>query len=357
MNLPRWTGPIRHSEGGELLEAFFVAAVASVLSIRWFLTLTGFPQVGGSGLHIAHMLWGGLFMLVALVLLFAYLDRSVQRLSAVLAGIGFGTFIDEIGKFVTSDNDYFFQPAVSLIYVVFVALFLVIRAITASPRLSGREALANALDVLEDDVGRPMDPQTRHEILRLLRRADPSDSLVEAVHRYVITLPTRADDPSPVARLATRLDRVYDRLAAHPRFARAMFAVAVLWSVAAVAAEAVLVLVLQAPSHGSPSSVAELGELGSGLVGAVLVLRGALELATSRLRAYAWFVRGLLVWILVTQVFLFYEWQLQALAGLAVDLVAYAALRFMTSRERAATRHTARPAALSAGAEGASTSA
>ncbi len=349
MNLPRWTGPLRHSEGGELLEAFFVAAVASVLSIRWFLTLTGFPKVGGAGLHIAHMLWGGLFMLVALVLLFAYLDRSVTRLAAILAGIGFGTFIDEIGKFVTSDNDYFFQPAVSLIYVVFVALFLVIRAITSSPRLSEREALANALDVLEDDVGRPITAHTRREILRLLQRADPADSLGEAVHRYVIALPTRVEAPSPVARVVSRVDSIYDRLVAHPAFGRIMLVAAVLYAVAAVGAEALLVLVLQPPGHGSPSGVAEIGELGSGLIGAVLVLRGALELASSRLHAYRWFVRGFLVWILVTQVFLFYEWQLQALAGLAVDLIAYAALRYMISRERALGRHV--PPSLASSAE------
>ena len=93
-----------------LLESFLVAAVISVLVIRWFLTLADFPRLGSGGLHIAHMLWGGALMLVAILLLLAYLDRPVQHAAAFIAGLGFGTFIDEIGKFVTTDNDYFFRP-------------------------------------------------------------------------------------------------------------------------------------------------------------------------------------------------------------------------------------------------------
>ena len=55
-------GLIRNSDAGELLELFLVAAVCAVLGIRAFLAAAGYPQIGGSGLHIAHMLWGGGFM-------------------------------------------------------------------------------------------------------------------------------------------------------------------------------------------------------------------------------------------------------------------------------------------------------
>ena len=65
-------GLVRNSAAGELLELFLVAAVASVLAIRAFLAATGYPQLGGDGLHIAHMLWGGGLMLVALLLLFTF---------------------------------------------------------------------------------------------------------------------------------------------------------------------------------------------------------------------------------------------------------------------------------------------
>ena len=80
------------------------------------------------------MLWGGALMLVAIVLLLAYLDRPVQHVAAIIAGLGFGTFIDEIGKFVTADNDYFFRPAVALIYVVLVVVFIVGRTLVGRRR-------------------------------------------------------------------------------------------------------------------------------------------------------------------------------------------------------------------------------
>ena len=58
---------VRNLQAGQLRETFLVSAVASFLGVRFFLNLTGFPRLGGGGLHIAHMLWGGGLMLTALL--------------------------------------------------------------------------------------------------------------------------------------------------------------------------------------------------------------------------------------------------------------------------------------------------
>src|SRR6266568_7898895 len=126
---------------GSLYELFLVAAIASLLLIRGGLALSGFPQVGGGGLHIAHMLWGGLLMLVSLLLLLGFIGRRTLHMAALVSGIGFGTFIDELGKFITSDNDYFFRPAIAVVYVIFVLLFLALRTLEAHGRFSQRELL------------------------------------------------------------------------------------------------------------------------------------------------------------------------------------------------------------------------
>ena len=56
----------RNADLGTLHLTFFVTAIATELGIRTQLYLTHYPQLGGHGLHIAHLLWGGVFMVGAL---------------------------------------------------------------------------------------------------------------------------------------------------------------------------------------------------------------------------------------------------------------------------------------------------
>src|SRR3954454_22954840 len=92
--------PTPRLEFGSLHETLIIAGVTTVLVIRSELWLTNYPQLGGHGLHIAHLLWGGAGMLVAIVLLVSFISPVVRRVGAILGGIGLGFFIDELGKFV-----------------------------------------------------------------------------------------------------------------------------------------------------------------------------------------------------------------------------------------------------------------
>src|SRR5665648_665309 len=115
----------RDADLGALLETFFVVACTTVLVIRTQLWATNYPQLGGGGLHIAHLLYGGIFMVIAIGLLLIFLNRSIRRPAAVIGGVGFGFFIDELGKFITSDNNYFFAPAAALIYLIFIGMYMI----------------------------------------------------------------------------------------------------------------------------------------------------------------------------------------------------------------------------------------
>jgi len=324
---------MRNADAALLLESFFIAAVVSFLAIRAFLAVTGYPQLGASGIHIAHLLWGGLLMLAALMLLLAYLDRSAQHVAAVVAGLGFGTFVDEIGKFVTADNDYFFRPAVAVIYVTFVATFLATRTLIGRRTLRPNEALANALALLGSTLDRPIEPDDRARIHRLLRQADPESELTVLLRRYVAGLPGIPDTESPIERIRRGLGDAYRAVMANPWSERALVVGVIAYTAFAVIG--VLVVTTEAPAPGAPetSAVATAAQLVSTLAGAVLVARGILSLHASHADAYRWLMRGLLVWILITQVFVFYSSQLAGLGGLAVDLVAYGSLRFALARE------------------------
>jgi hypothetical protein len=328
----------RDADAALLFESFFVAAAASFLGIRWFLAFAGYPRIGSNGLHIAHMLWGGLLMLLALLLLLAFLDRSVQHLAAVIAGLGFGTFIDEIGKFVTADNNYFYRPAIALIYCLFVVAFLVARILIGQRRLSETEALANALDLLEGTPYGPIEPDDRARIERLLELANPKAPLVVFARHYLADLPQAAERTSPIGTVRRRLADGYEEIMANP-WAERVLSVGVV-AYAAVAVLGVTLVATQTPAGGvaETSSVATVAQVASTITGAALVGRGVLSLRNSRTAAYHWFMHGLLVWILITQVFVFYSSQLAGLGGLVVDLVAYGSLRFAVTRETVAGR-------------------
>jgi len=165
-------------------ERYLLLAIASfaisVAATRWYLDVTGYPKVGGGGLHIAHMLWGGLLLVVASLLPLLLVGRRVLLLSALLAGVGVGLFIDEVGKFITESNDYFFAPAAPLIYgalLLLVALWVVVRRTRAD---SEHDAMQAAVDALRDGVDGRLTADERDRVVERLGRARSADDAAVA---------------------------------------------------------------------------------------------------------------------------------------------------------------------------------
>jgi hypothetical protein len=124
----------------------------TVAVTRIYLEWAGYPQIGNDVLHIAHALWGGLLLFVAVLVTLVLANRWALTLSAVLSGVGVGLFIDEVGKFITQKNDYFFPPAAPIIYAAFllmVLLFLLVRrSRRPNPRASMYRACASCWTVI-----------------------------------------------------------------------------------------------------------------------------------------------------------------------------------------------------------------
>jgi hypothetical protein len=134
-----------------------VAFTVTVIVTRVFLELTGYPQIGNSVLHIAHALWGGLLLIVAGYLPLAYVNRWTLQASALLGGVGIGLFIDEVGKFITQDNDYFFPAALPLIYGFVLLNALVVLYFRRTAQENARAAIIQALEALKDAVDGDLD--------------------------------------------------------------------------------------------------------------------------------------------------------------------------------------------------------
>lgn len=124
----KFLGSHEHEQVSRLvmLDLFVSSGLITVFAVRAFLAATGYPQIGNDTLHIAHMLWGG-FLLAAVTLYLGLAKNPLKTLSIILGGIGFGLFIDELGKFITNDNNYFFKPAAGLIILSFVILWFGVR--------------------------------------------------------------------------------------------------------------------------------------------------------------------------------------------------------------------------------------
>lgn len=100
---------VKRENASELVLTMMIWAVVGLLGIRLYLEVTGYPVVGRGNWHIAHMLWGGLLMLTAGIVNFSYHGNKIRKFTAGVFGLGFGLFIDEIGKFLSRDNNYFFN--------------------------------------------------------------------------------------------------------------------------------------------------------------------------------------------------------------------------------------------------------
>jgi hypothetical protein len=342
--------PTPRVEFSSLHETLIIAGVTTVLVIRTQLWLTNYPQLGGHGLHIAHLLWGGLFMLLAIGLLLTFLGRPVLRAAAVVGGVGFGFFIDELGKFLTEDNNYFYRPAAALIYLIFVGLFVLSRALQRRQggRLSAQAALLNAVELLGEAARHKLDEPERRQALALLRDADPAEPLVAQLRSLFQSLDVRpAAAPGVTARAEARARQAWARLAAWPRFATCVSCLLAIWAVVSFAEVVELVTGAVVDLGGAhPGYVSDrLGDLAfvnvaslaSSALSAALVVRGVLQLRRgARAAAYRSFEHALLVAILVTQVFSFVESQFGAVFGLAFDLIVLLGLRAVQSNDPAA---------------------
>jgi len=335
---PRDLGAARY------LDLFIVGGVSAVLAIRFILRITHYPSLGGARFHIAHMLWGGLLMAAALLVCLSFLGNRSRLWAALLGGVGFGTFIDEIGKFITRDNNYFYQPSVALIYITFVLIYLAFRDLQMGRRISREEYLVNAIQDLEEAVINDLQPEERDRAIRYLGAIAGKDDLTlglaALIERARVQPPT---DGSPRRIRRYVVARYEAALARSNRFG-GLITLFVLQL--AVNAGTVALIVA---GHWSVGTVAEVSGqrggtigilaisdlllIGSTLVPSIFVGIAVFALRRSRMTALHFFHRAVLLSICFTEVFMFYRNQPVALVVLAFNLFSWACANVVITQE------------------------
>lgn len=159
--------------------AFLVVAVVTILVTRLYLEVTGYPQVGGGNLHIAHALYGGALMMLTLLISWSFRGAAVRLVCVLLGGIGFGLFLDEVGKFVTKTNDYFYGPSAEIMFLLVVVLVLGGQLVRDLKPLSTTEKITAAAAVATDGIAHGLSEERRTLALGYLdtARAEGADPL------------------------------------------------------------------------------------------------------------------------------------------------------------------------------------
>jgi len=335
-------GLVRNVRVGEHLTTFVVSGVSTVLITRLILGLSGYPQIGGKGLHIAHVLPGGLLMLLSIYLLLAYVGPVVRPAAALVGGVGFGLFIDEVGKFVTSDNNYFYQPTAAIVYVVFVLIVLGSRYVTNRRPIDQREILSNVVDIAVEGVAGGLSRRRLAAASEQLRLVGPDVQARMETRGLLAACPAdEVELAAPVDTAWRAVQRGFDRLATHPLAPRIAVGVLVVQAIGAP----LIAAGIRLDDGGLVNDIPVLGVAAGSLLSATFTLRGWLRLRHGdRARAVRLFELAVLVSLLVTQVFQFAGTQFAAVGGMTLDLVLLGLLGAERERlRREATPVTTKP--------------
>lgn len=337
---------LRNVRARDQLDIFLVSAVSSLLLVRFYLHVAGYPQFGGGDFHIAHMLYGGILMMLALANAFAFLGARALRISAAIGGIGFGVFIDELGKFITQDNDYFFHPTIGIIYAIFICLYLVFNFLSREQKLSSREYQLNALAQLEEAIIRDMDSFEKQRVADLLAKANQRNQFTKVLHHFLNEVEVvPAGRPNHVKRWFRKLDKAYRRFwssRSSNTVVQFLFVLqAVIFLLAVIATiynnfdQVRDLLVVHKEIYSSQLLI---GQLAASGIAASFAIIGAVLLPQSRVTAFEQFRRATLINLYLTEFFIFSRIQFQALPGFLFNLLLLGLISFALYQEKHGAR-------------------
>ncbi|MFF9900380.1 hypothetical protein [Streptomyces longispororuber] len=317
-------GARRSATSAHLLRLFVLSGILTVLLTRAFLALAGYPKLGGKDpdatVHISHMLWGGLLMAASQVALLGLTGRRARIGASAVGGLGFGLFIDQVGKQVSNEG-YLYAPAAGLIYLSFAVLVAIAwRADdgTGPPEGTGAATTrtAQAAELVLHGVGDGLTTAERARAQRLLRGATGDTD--RALLRALDTLPTRAPRPSAWRDARDSVGRRFAGAAGRAGVVRAAVVLALVMGFLRLGR-------LAAGGLDGPAAEREWNALVAALACATvtwgLYVYGARTLRRDRATAFRALRAGILIDLLPGQVLNFTIHQFSAVQDLAVDVL------------------------------------
>jgi len=316
---------VRREHADNYILTSLVAFAVTVIFTRVFLQVTGYPQLGNNILHIAHALWGGLFLIIAAFLPLAYANRWAIQASALLGGIGIGLFIDEVGKFITQANDYFYPPALPLIYgIILLNVFVYLyfrRPHKEDPRVALYHAFDRLLDVLDGDLD-TLEADRIKDHLAIAKNSDRGEilTLVKTISDYFESEKEhlKAAEPDLWKRTARWVDSVSLRIGR--RNHRIIISIILVGWVLFIIGY-IITLILESPNLNPQVIQWRIPLIGIQVVNSALLLIALRYWLTNNEEIGLKFsVAGLLLSLVALQTFYFYITQFSAIAATLLQL-------------------------------------
>lgn len=187
---------IKRTDASNSLLDFLIWAILSLFGVRLFLEIFNNPIIGRGNWHIAHVLWGGLFMLVGIIIFIVFSGKSALRVASIFSGLGWGLFIDEIGKYLTEDNNYWFKPAVAFIYISFILIFFLYRVLEKNTSPTRASLWYQLLEDCQGIVNNDLEIKEKKIILSQINKIELSSSL-PAEKKILMDLKTLVNSIEP----------------------------------------------------------------------------------------------------------------------------------------------------------------
>lgn len=326
---------IRDPHNSSLTEIWLVSAVVTVLGIRLYLYLTGYPQVGGDTLHIAHMLWGGLGMVIAFGFLLLFASPVWKPIAALVGGIGFGAFIDELGKFITKDNDYFYRPTIAIMYAVFIALYFGARYFDRRRKPTEADHLYLAAQGVAWQAIGKLDKQRQEAALESLDASGNTSDF--ANHLRELLENAEVVEEAEQSRILSTRDgaaSLYWRIVQHRWLQPIVIGLFIFRALEILTTLAIGIFVTDEYDLTDGVSVYEWLSFGAGFITGFLSVFGlVMMIRRQRVRALQAFAASTLVALLFGQFFTFATEQFVGMVSLVVNLIILGVLRLALSVE------------------------
>lgn len=261
-------------------------------------------------------------MIIGALILFQAADRIWKPPVAIIFGVGLGLFIDEVGKFVTRDNDYFFQPAVAIMYVTFLLIFFSTRFIAHIDKRPAEEHLYFASDVLARSWVGPISETERQAALRAVKEYGGTSKNAAALRTALENLDTSHDNDGRIWLLWDDFWKRCQAVLASRQFQRLMFAIIILHALSYA------LVILFIGDVSLPDSFSDWLNLAWQATVAALLFLGAIAwVRRKRTTALTYFYYGTFVTLIVGQVFTFATSQFYGLIELVINVAILAGLR------------------------------